>query len=166
MTEPLSEGYGSPVKVLGSHPLPESGWLVGYGALIQQYGLQIPLPPRLAMATERERPSSTEAWLLVRQSRRPDNTLAGHLDFALRREGVDLAVLKALFRTVSKTEIETIVRKTETGVHTRRLWFLYEWLMGETLNVPDAPKVKAVRVLDEKHQVALQALFAALSSCC
>jgi hypothetical protein len=155
MNDPMSERYGNPVKVFGSRSLPESGWLVGYAALIHRYQLRVPLPPRLAMATERERPAANEAWLLVRQSRRPENTLAGHLDFALRREGVDLAVLKSLFRTIPKAEIEAIVRHTATGVHTRRLWFLYEWLMGESLDVHDAPKVKAARVLDDQHQVAL-----------
>ena len=152
----ISEDYGSPVKVLGSHPLPEPGWLVGYAALIARYGLRVPIPPHLAMATERDRPESQDDWLLIRQSRRPENTLAGHLDFALRREGVDLAVLKALFRVVDKAEIETIVQATTTGVHTRRLWFLYEWLTGQTLGLSDAPKVKAVPILDEDHQVAMR----------
>ena len=156
MRDTIREGYGQPVKLLGSRPLPESGWLVGYAALIDQYALRVPLPAQLAMATERERPEPREGWLLIRQSRRPDNTLVGHLDFALRREGVDLAVLNALFRTVPQTDIEAVVRATETGVHTRRLWFLYEWLTGQPLDLPDAPKVKAVPILDETFQFTLQ----------
>lgn len=150
------EGYGNSVKIFKSRPLPERGWLVGYAALIDQYNLELPLPPRLAIATERERPPSSTDWLLIRQSRRPENTLSGHLDFALRREGVDLAVLNSLFKKIPKTDIESIVRQSPTGVHTRRLWFLYEWLRNDLLDVPNAPKVKAVPIVEEKHQVALQ----------
>ncbi len=128
---------------------------MGYAALIDAYALRVPLPGQLALATERERPEPLDGWLLIRQSRRPENTLAGHLDFALRREGVDLAVLKALFRKVRAADIAAIVQATETGVHTRRLWFLYEWLMGEQLELQDAKKVKAVPVLDDTLQVAL-----------
>lgn len=151
----ISEEYGAPVKILGSRALPEPGWLVGYAALIASYALRVPTPRRLALATERERPQSTEDWLLIRQSRRPDNTMAGHLDFALRREGVELSVLNALFRSVAKIEIEAIIRGTPTGVHTRRLWFLYEWLTTDVLGLPDAPKVKAVPVLNGQQQVAM-----------
>ena len=150
------DGYGDPVKVLGDRATPEPGWLIGYAALIAHYELRVPLPARLAMATQRDRPPPTDDWLLIRESRRPKNTLASHLDFALRREGVDLAVLNALFRTVPKEEIESIIRATGTGVHTRRLWFLYEWLMTTRLDLPDAPKVKGVKVLHDEEQVALQ----------
>lgn len=142
--------------VLGTRVLPERGWPVGYGALIVRYALQVPLPKRLTLVTERERPEPTDDWLLIRHSRRPANTLAGHLDFALRREGVDLAVLKALFRVVPKPEIEAIIRATPTGAHTRRLWFLYEWLMATCLDLPNAPKVKAVPILDDQQQVAIE----------
>ncbi|MDQ6737474.1 MAG: Fic family protein [Gemmatimonadota bacterium] len=151
----ISERYGALVKILGSRVLPEPGRLVGYAALIAGYALRVPLPRRLALATERERPQSTEDWLLIRQSRRPDNTMAGHLDFALRREGVELSVLKALFRTIPRIEIEAIIRATPTGVHTRRLWFLYEWLTADVLDLPDASKVKAVPILNDRQQVAM-----------
>lgn len=155
MAGTIGDDYGDPVKTLGSRVLPEPGWPVGYAALIARYELRVPLPTSLAIATERERPESNGDWLLIRQSRRPANTMAGHLDFALRREGIDLAVLNALFQVVPKAEIEAIVSATPTGAHTRRLWFLYEWLTADVLDLPDASKVKAVPVLDAEQQVAI-----------
>lgn len=150
------QGYGQPISVLGTFRLPERGWLIGYAALIAQYDLKVPLPTRIAMVTERDRPDGRDDVIVVRRTRRPANTLAAHLDFALRREGVDLSVLKALFEKVDKSEIENVVRAKVTGIQNRRLWFLYEWLLGTELNIPDLPTRNSVPVIDLKLQVALR----------
>lgn len=150
------DSYGQTVTDLAGRSLPEPAWPVGYAALIAHYGLRLPLPPQLAIAAAREHPAPAEDWLVLRRSRRPTNTLAGHLDLALRREGVNLAVLNALFRVTPPAEIAAIVRSAPTGAHTRRLWFLYEWLTGCTLDVPDPGKVRAVPVVNPQQQVALR----------
>ena len=144
------------MKVLGDRPLPEPGRPVGYGFLVENYKLQVPLPSRLALAVDRSRPVSDDEWLLVRPDRLPAWTLGAQLEFALRREGVNLSVLKALFQSVPADEIAEIVRSTPTGRHTRRLWFLYEWLMRKQLDLPDASKVASVPVVDPTLQIAIQ----------
>jgi Fic family protein len=87
---------------------------------------------------------------------RPASNLAGHLVFAFKWEGVDLGVLAALFKRVSSGEIKNIVLATPTGAFARRLWFLYEWLTAQTLDVPDPGKVRAVPVLDPDLQYGLE----------
>ena len=84
----------------------------------------------------------------------PEESLADHLEFALKWEGVSLAVLRALYRRVGPTEIVGMVRDKPTGKYTRRIWFLYEWLMDVRLDLPDSGKVKAVPVVDPKLQFA------------
>jgi hypothetical protein len=86
--------------------------------------------------------------------RRPSENLGAQLEFALKREGVNLPVLAALFRSIDPGEITEIVRRTPTGKYSRRIWFLYEWLTGRTLALPDAPKVRAEPVVDPELQVA------------
>lgn len=81
--------------------------------------------------------------------------MAGQLEFALKREGVDLAVLHALTVAVPAGEFEALVQATPTGSYARRIWFLYEWLTGQTLALPNAAKVRAVAVLNAAHQFAL-----------
>jgi len=137
--------------------VPGGGRLAGYGALIDAYALAVPLPPRLAAIAERHHPHSTEAWLLLSPRYRPSETLRGHLAFALRYEGVDLGVMAALFAVVPRSEIETLVADAPTGTYARRIWYLYEWLRGERLDVPDAPKVRAVHAVDERLQFAIHA---------
>ncbi len=85
----------------------------------------------------------------------PDNTLADQVSFALKWEGVNLAVLNGLFRAVPATEIAHVIRAIPVGAQTRRLWFLYEWLTGHTLDLPDAGRVTAVNVVDPRQQFAL-----------
>ena len=72
--------------------------------------------------------------------------------FALKHEGVDLAVLNALFNIVPPSEIKHIIKAEPTGAYTRRLWFLYEWLTERKLEIPDAKTGNYVEALDSKFQ--------------
>ncbi len=55
-----------------------------------------------------------------------------------------------MFKAAPKTEIEAFITAAPTGVPARRVWFLYELLTGDTLDVPDTPNVAAVDLLDPK----------------
>lgn len=84
----------------------------------------------------------------------PDDDLQGHLEFALKWEGVSPGVLAALFRRIDSGDIASIVRDKPTGAYARRIWFLYEWLTDIRVEVPDAGKVTAVPVIDPRRQYA------------
>ncbi len=81
--------------------------------------------------------------------------MRGQIEFALKWEGVDLAVLAALFKALSAAEVAEVVRSAPTGAYTRRLWYLYEWVTGDELDVAPAAKVKAVPVVNPEQQFAL-----------
>lgn len=140
----------------GERSLPDPGSLAGYAALIEAFGLQIPLPPRLAAIAERHHPRSDDRWLMLTPRHRPPETLGGHLTFALRYEGVDLTVLAALFAVVPPEVLATFIAATPTGAYARRVWYLYEWLRDERLDLPDAPKVRAVNAADERLQFGIR----------
>jgi len=144
------------VTVFRGRGLPEPAVPTGYVALIDRYDLKLPLPPRLSAIAGRHRPRSTPAWQLLTPRHRPDPSLAGELVFALKWEGVDLAVLAALFKSVPEGEIAAIVRATPTGRFARRIWYIYEWLTGRELDVDAAGKVRTVDVVDPELQVAAE----------
>jgi len=135
--------------------LPEPAWPVGYAALVDRYGLRVPLPPALTAIAARHHPSSITYWQLLTPRHAPEDTLGGHLEFALKWEGVDLAALATLFQTVADEEVAAVARAKPTGVYTRRLWFLHEWLTGRELDLPELPKVRAVPAVDPHRQFAL-----------
>jgi hypothetical protein len=80
----------------------------------------------------------------------PGEQFPDHLTFALRHENIDLLILKRAFEAVPKAALEAHVRATPTGECTRRTWFFYELLTGQTLDVEDAPNATAVDALDAK----------------
>lgn len=144
-----------PVTDFHGLPLPEPGTPAGYAALIARHDLATPPPVRLAAISERHHPVSTDAWLMLTPRHAPETSLAGHLAFAFRYEGVDLQVLARLFQTVPPDAIQGVVAAAPTGSFSRRLWFLYEWLTGRRLDLADPGKVKAVLVLDPDQHYAL-----------
>ena len=95
-------------------------------------------------------------WLILSERYLPSPDIASQITFALKYEGVDLAVLHALARAIPADEFAAAVNTAPTGAYMRRLWFLYEWLTGERLDVADAGKMKAVDAVDTDLQIALQ----------
>lgn len=56
--------------------------------------IEVPAPRRLFATLEQHRMVSTDEWELLTVRHAPDATFEGHLTFALKYEGLDLAVLK------------------------------------------------------------------------
>jgi Fic/DOC family len=141
-----------PVNVFQGRVLPErQARLVGYAALIEAYELGTPLPERLALVSHQHRRYDTDAWAVYTPRYMPEDTVAGHLAFALRYEGVELAVLRALFAHTGGGEIQAWVRREPVGRYARRAWFFYEWLMDKKLKLPDATTGNFVDALDPKR---------------
>ena len=69
----------------------------GYAALIDVYNLTVPFPRTLSAIGQRHRILEMGGWRVLTPRHAPSADLRGHLTFALKYEGVDLAVLKRLF---------------------------------------------------------------------
>jgi len=133
---------------------PEEGKLVGYGALIETYDLPVPFPRQLALISKKNRKYTSSGWLVFGSRYQPEETLAGHLTFALKYEGINLLFFKKLFEKVSQQQVTDMIRAGQTGQYMRKVWFLYEWLMHETLPIPNLAVANYVALLDEKLQYA------------
>lgn len=143
-----------PVSVFHDRRLPEQAAPVGYAALIDAYKVTAPLPRRLCAIGARHKIYEAGGWRLFTPRHQPEPTLDGHLTFALRYEGLDLAVLKRLFLVAGPAAIEALVREKPTGAYTRRIWFLYEWLTGSRLDLADADKGAYALIVDPARQFA------------
>src|SRR5437899_2049644 len=151
----MGDWISRPVNYFHGRGLPELATPVGYAALIERFELAVPLPPWLTAIAERHHPVPNVTWNLLTPRHRPPNTLEGQIVFALKWEGLDLGILAALFKVLEPHEIAQLVRATPTGSFARRTWFLYEWLTGRELDVPDPGKVRVVNVVDTDQQVGL-----------
>ncbi len=147
--------FSGPITVFRDRRLPDRATPAGYSALIDACGLQVPLPRTLSGTGERHRILEGGGWRLLTPRHAPRPTLEAHLTFALKHEGLDLVVLKRLFLAVDAAEIGSIVRNTPTGGYARRLWFLYEWLTGQRLELPDATRGDYVPAVNPQQQWAV-----------
>ncbi len=138
----------------GFPDLREGAGLAGYSALIEAHNLRVPAPDNLCAIGTKHKKYNQGHWYIFTPRHKPEDTLYGHLTFALKYEGIDLAVLNALFQTIESSEIEAIIRSEPTGIYSRRLWFLWEWLREEKINIKDATTGNFVPLINSKLQYA------------
>lgn len=144
--------FSGAVIVFHDRRLPEAAVPVGYAALIDAYQLPVPIPSTLSAIGAKHRIIEQADWRLYTPRHAPEASLEGHLTFALKYEGLDLAVLKRLFLTVPEQEIVALIRHRPTGRYSRRIWFLYEWLLDRRLDLPATDKVAYVDAVDTDLQ--------------
>ena len=154
MNQPTEHHFSGPVTVFHGRRLPETATPAGYSALIDTFDLRTPLPRMMSAAGGHHRIIENGGWRILTPRHAPQPTLEGHLTFALKNEGLDLAILKRLFKAVGPGSIEAIVRSKPTGSYSRRIWFLYEWLTRQTLDLDDATRGSYVPVVDPDQQYA------------
>ena len=154
MNQPSDRQFLGRVTVFHDRRVPEAATPAGYAALIDAYGLAVPIPRTLSAIGTRHRIIEQADWRLYTPRHQPPATLDGHLTFALKYEGVDLAVLCRLFAATGPAPVEDIVRATPTGSYARRIWFLYEWLTGHELDLPAAERAAYVPAVDPDLQWA------------
>src|SRR3954462_5520624 len=127
---------------------------IGYGWLIHHYGLSGTQPRRGETVTGPTRNSVSDGFTgrrTVPEILRPEGTLAGHLTFALKHEGVHLELLSRLFAVLPANELEAWVRAEPTGQYARRSGYFYEWFTGRRLDVPDLTRGNYVNALDPRR---------------
>jgi len=126
--------------------------LAGYAALIERYGLDvIPNWHRSFVAsTGTHRIDSTGGVIeeVYPSKYWPGDTLGDHLEFALKYDGTNLAILATLFQEVAEEDVLECVRSKPTGKYARRLWFLYEFLTGKTLPLDEVKRGNYIDLLE------------------
>src|SRR5438445_5511019 len=102
-------------------PAPPAARPAGYAALIAAHDLRVPPPDEMIAIGETHTLRRDGRWQILTPRYWPGDTVRDHLDFALRREPIDLAVLNALFRTTSPDDIIDWIKSEPTSQHARRV---------------------------------------------
>jgi len=157
MDTPSQNRFSGPLTIFRERRLPVAATLAGYAALIGAYDLPVPLPRNLSAIGDRHRFMEQDGWRIYSPRYTPDASLEGHLTFALKHEGLDLAVLKRLFAATGPDALADLVRAKPTGAYARRIWFLYEWLTGTRLDLPNADRGAYPLIVDPDQQYAISA---------
>ena len=147
--------FSGPVTVFHGRRLPETATPAGYAALSDAFKLNAPIPRTLAATSKRHIVKRDGGWQILTPRHAPEPTIEGHLTFAIKNEGLDLALLSELFKTIGPQPIEEIVRSRPTGKYARKIWFLYEWLTDAELDLEDATSGSYVSLVDPDKQYAI-----------
>ena len=148
--------FSQEITVFHGRTAPEKAILSGYGAIIEGLGLTMHLPRKLSLISYRNRQYQNTQWQVFTSRHLPEDTLYHHLVFAFKYEGINLLFFKRLFQKIPENAITRMISQKPTGQYTRKIWFLYEWLMQEDLNIPDIHKGNYVPLLDKKLQYAVE----------
>ena len=142
----------NPVRTFQERLVPDETRLAGSAALVQALSIQAPVRRPSCVSEKHVGGSQREEgiWRVFDKRYWPGDELADHLTFALRHEDLDLLLLKRAFDAMPAKLLQELVASAPTGIPSRRIWFLYEWLTGRTLDLPDAQNVAAIDVLDPK----------------
>jgi hypothetical protein len=114
----------------------------GYARLIQRYGLRV-IPnwhESLVSASAVRRTSAAPDGSVVETygaAYWPGDSDFDHLEFALKYDGTNLALLATTFRAVDIDGLTTFINASPFGKYRRRLWYLFELLTGHRLPIDD-----------------------------
>lgn len=149
-----NKSFSQKISVFHGRKAPEEGLIAGYGAMIEALNLPVPIPDRLVLISIRHKQYQRNNWLVLTPRHQPDENLFAHLVFALKYEGINLLFFKKLFEAIPIEDLVQGITAEPLSQYTRRIWFLYEWLMHQVLPIPDLKDGNYVFLIDEKLQHA------------
>jgi hypothetical protein len=71
-----------------------------------------------------------------------------HIEFALKHEGIHLQILQDTFAKLQASDVECYIKTQPTSKYARITWFLYETLLKQKLDIPDAKRGSYFELLD------------------
>ena len=113
---------------------------LGYAWLIEHLALRVrPLAAPAEISASVNRRVNTPHRVLFPRGVAIEDDVVGHLEFALRHEGINLEVIDATFEHVAPAELAARLTASPNGVAVRRVCFLWEWLTGQSLPITVTP---------------------------
>lgn len=79
------------------------------------------------------------------------------LEFALKYDGINLDILACFFQSIDQQALCQWIQQRPTSKYTRKAWFLFEMLTGESLALPDI-QAPYINLLDPKHYYTATAI--------
>jgi len=129
---------------------------IGYEALIQQFHLDV-IPNwhcsfiTLDSHTHKVQQMDNVIHEIYPKKYMIDEKTMSHLEFALKYDGVNLALLVQIFEKIEERELIEYINSKPTGKYVRRLWFFYEFLMDKKLPIGDLKQGNYIDLLEKER---------------
>ena len=135
----------------------ELGKLVGFGLLADTHDITLMQPLRVLSYIGKSKSETRRPEQILRVypgPYAPASSFGGHFEFGLKYEEIHLEFLSRLFAKLDPAELEGWIASNPSGQYARRAGYLYEWITGKALNLPDRPPAKYIDVLDAEDYFA------------
>ena len=86
----------------------------------------------------------------------PGDTIGDHLEFALKYDGINLALLARIFEKVGSDALIEYIKTKPSGKYARRIWFFYEFLTENQLPIDDMTTGNYVDALETNDYFTVQ----------
>jgi len=125
----------------------------GYEALIERYHLEVIPNWHSSFVAVETQVHKIEKNLNTMREHYPEKYWPGEsageqLEFALKYDGINLAILFSVFKAMDEEELLQYLHSKPTGKYARRLWYLYEFLTGKKLPIDDLKQGNYVDLLE------------------
>jgi hypothetical protein len=128
--------------------------LAGYTYLIEELELSLPpLDVELALgnrAKDEVRPYGSGKIKILAKTKVVGSGVYENLETAIQYQGIRLAYLVPIFEELDPMLLTCFIRERFSSVSRRCIWYLYEWLTDEVLQLDDS-KSNYAPLLDEQY---------------
>ena len=138
-----------------SEVLPNSCKLVGYSWLINHFHITFPLR-QLCCLSEKRISGQTIIkgnWLIFDAQLAVDESAYTQLEFAIKHEHLDLLLLKKILEIFPKDNLITNIKNNPKRILSKKIWFLYEFLLKTELPLEDLPIGKYDDILNKEKYI-------------
>ena len=127
--------------------------LAGYTYLIEELGLSLP-PLGLELAIGNKtideiKPYGSVRIKLLARNKKVGTNIYEHLETAINYQGIRLAYLVPIFDKLDEVLLSSYIKEKPQAINRRCIWYLYEWLTGNQLDIENSQSNYA-NLLDDK----------------
>lgn len=133
---------------------------VGYAYLNLHYDLRL---PKLGVEVYQDPNAEKEQLIQYGGSKR--KVIPGHLKYddnpysqmhaAIKNQGIRLHFFAAIYKKINVTEFTAFILDKPTSQYNRVLWFLYEWLTGQKLDIPNLKSSNYIKLFEDEFYYTL-----------
>ena len=134
---------------------------IGYSYLNKYYKLLLPM---LGVEVYQDPKAEVESIInygaskrrVIPRTRKIIDTPYHHMAMAIKYQGIRLHFFAAIFNQIDVAELTSFIKAKPGSSYNRVIWYLYEWIMGESLQIENLSSGNYIKLFDEKYYYTLK----------
>lgn len=135
---------------------------IGYSYLNKYYNL---LLPKLGVEVYQDPKAEVESIInygaskrrIIPGTRKVIDTPYDNMVIAIKYQGIRLHIFAAVFQKIDVAKLTDFIKSKPHSAYNRVIWYLYEWIKGEMLQIESLSSGNYIKLFDEKYYYTLKA---------